>query len=177
MKLILLYINVSIFLFSEYYFSDENLAKDVYLRRNMDQDGFVPIEVIANFRRIQNMTTDLDLILSAVQMSNKLIVKEDKKRVRPVENPTKWLISESAVTTPLASPPPSQTASNNAASKTSEDAITHSLTKKVSGNSEMLNLNPDVPEFVPKSVNGYSSTAMHGGSGRRSSPTLRHGEL
>ncbi|XP_020959269.1 la-related protein 1C isoform X2 [Arachis ipaensis] len=35
----------------EYYFSDANLVKDEYLRSNMDEQGWVPITLIANFPR------------------------------------------------------------------------------------------------------------------------------
>lgn len=37
-----------------YYFSEENLFGDVYLKRQMDAQGFVPFAVIAGFRRVQN---------------------------------------------------------------------------------------------------------------------------
>ena len=37
----------------EYYFSAENLVKDTFLRRSMDNDGFIPITVLAGFPRVQ----------------------------------------------------------------------------------------------------------------------------
>lgn len=49
-------------LFSEYYFSDDNLQKDFFLRNQMDEEGFVPISVIAGFNRLQALTQDTDLI-------------------------------------------------------------------------------------------------------------------
>nr|KJB43282.1 hypothetical protein B456_007G191700 [Gossypium raimondii] len=36
----------------DYYFSDENLIKDTYLRQNMDDQGWVPIKLIAGFRKV-----------------------------------------------------------------------------------------------------------------------------
>ena len=48
--------------FSEYYFSDDNLQKDFFLRNQMDDEGFVPISVIAGFNRLQALTQDTDLI-------------------------------------------------------------------------------------------------------------------
>ena len=42
----------------EYYFSIDNLCKDLYLRKNMDSQGFVPLNVIANFKRIKTLTED-----------------------------------------------------------------------------------------------------------------------
>ncbi|KAG4389128.1 hypothetical protein GLYMA_06G022100v4 [Glycine max] len=36
----------------DYYFSDANLVKDEYLRSNMDEQGWVPISLIASFPRV-----------------------------------------------------------------------------------------------------------------------------
>lgn len=117
----------------EYYFSDENLAKDVYLRRKMDPEGYVSLNVIAAFRRVKNMTEDSKLILAAIKQSTMLEIKNDTS-VRPIENPKQWVILPNAVEP------------NDAA---------HDDTKRGSGTGEMLTLNPDVPEFVPKmSLNG-----------------------
>ncbi|ONM29932.1 La-related protein 1C [Zea mays] len=35
----------------EYYFSDDNLCKDLYLRQHMDGQGWVPLPLIAGFRQ------------------------------------------------------------------------------------------------------------------------------
>ncbi|KAK2611050.1 hypothetical protein N8I77_004432 [Diaporthe amygdali] len=40
----------------EYYFSVTNLPKDVFLRENMDSQGFVPLEVIAEFSRVRQIS-------------------------------------------------------------------------------------------------------------------------
>lgn len=40
----------------EYYFSTTNLPKDVFLRENMDSQGFVPLEVIADFSRVRSIS-------------------------------------------------------------------------------------------------------------------------
>ena len=36
----------------EYYFSDENLVKDDFLRNHMDEAGFVDVSLIAGFRKV-----------------------------------------------------------------------------------------------------------------------------
>ncbi|KAL8705884.1 MAG: hypothetical protein Q9201_001032 [Fulgogasparrea decipioides] len=46
----------------EYYFSVDNLCKDLYLRKHMDSQGFVFLSVLAKFNRIQQLTQDLELI-------------------------------------------------------------------------------------------------------------------
>ncbi|EOD29084.1 hypothetical protein EMIHUDRAFT_234169 [Emiliania huxleyi CCMP1516] len=45
-----------------YYFSDENLLRDEYLRRQMDGEGWISIELLATFNRLRSLTTDLHLI-------------------------------------------------------------------------------------------------------------------
>ncbi|KAL8736153.1 MAG: hypothetical protein Q9166_000308 [cf. Caloplaca sp. 2 TL-2023] len=46
----------------EYYFSVDNLCKDLYLRKHMDSQGFVFLSVLAKFNRIRQLTQDLELI-------------------------------------------------------------------------------------------------------------------
>lgn len=53
----------------EYYFSLENLCKDIYLRKHMDSQGFVYLSFIANFTRMQQMTADLSMIRAAAEGS------------------------------------------------------------------------------------------------------------
>ena len=53
-------------LFSEYYFSIENLERDFFLRRKMDKQGFLPVSLIAGFHRVQALTTNLNLILEVI---------------------------------------------------------------------------------------------------------------
>ncbi|KAJ8348006.1 hypothetical protein SKAU_G00265950 [Synaphobranchus kaupii] len=47
----------------EYYFSIDNLERDFFLRRKMDQEGFLPVALIASFHRVQALTTDINLIV------------------------------------------------------------------------------------------------------------------
>ncbi|CBX92375.1 hypothetical protein LEMA_P050810.1 [Plenodomus lingam JN3] len=53
----------------EYYFSIDNLLKDMYLRRHMDSQGFVSLEFIAGFNRIKTLSSDLELIKLVCQQS------------------------------------------------------------------------------------------------------------
>ncbi|KAJ5307343.1 Winged helix-turn-helix transcription repressor DNA-binding [Penicillium atrosanguineum] len=46
----------------EYYFSVDNLCKDMFLRRHMDGQGFVPLGVIAGFKRVKSLTEDFELL-------------------------------------------------------------------------------------------------------------------
>ncbi|KQK23575.1 la-related protein 1B isoform X1 [Brachypodium distachyon] len=76
----------------EYYFSDENLCKDIYLRQHMDDQGWVPISLIACFNQVKNflyriaqvrkLTNTLQFILDTVRQSLVVEVQGDKIRRR-----------------------------------------------------------------------------------------------
>ncbi|KAK4764903.1 hypothetical protein SAY86_025993 [Trapa natans] len=59
----------------EYYFSDENPQNDHYLISLMEDEGRVPISLIADFKRVKQMCTDLQCILYALQSSDFVLVK------------------------------------------------------------------------------------------------------
>ncbi|KAG9457103.1 hypothetical protein H6P81_001611 [Aristolochia fimbriata] len=64
----------------EYYFSDENLVKDAYLKGQMDDQGWVSVHLIAGFRRVKAMTEDVSLILKALEPSTRIEVQGNKIR-------------------------------------------------------------------------------------------------
>ncbi|XP_051533905.1 la-related protein 1-like isoform X5 [Myxocyprinus asiaticus] len=72
----------------EYYFSVDNLERDFFLRRKMDQEGFLPIALISSFHRVQALTTDINLILEALKDSNEVEITDMKIRCK--EDPEKW---------------------------------------------------------------------------------------
>lgn len=76
----------------EYYFSEENLNRDFFLRRKMDSEGYLPITLIASFHRVQALSSDVALVLSAVKESDKLEVYKDFK-IRTKYDPLKWPMS------------------------------------------------------------------------------------
>ena len=48
----------------EFYFSENNLVRDTFLRSHMDENGWVQISVIAKFNRVALLCTDLEKIIS-----------------------------------------------------------------------------------------------------------------
>ncbi|KAK9063934.1 hypothetical protein SSX86_017806 [Deinandra increscens subsp. villosa] len=64
----------------EYYFSDDNLVKDNFLRSQMDEEGWVPIKLIAGFRRVQALTNDVQMLLSSLKDSSTVEIQGDKVR-------------------------------------------------------------------------------------------------
>ncbi|KAK4265909.1 hypothetical protein QN277_026898 [Acacia crassicarpa] len=74
----------------EYYFSDENLARDTYLKNKMDRYGWVDVSVIAEFRRIKALTDNIYHILEAIVDTSTLQVRAYKMRVR--RGWKKWIL-------------------------------------------------------------------------------------
>ncbi|XP_063232951.1 la-related protein 1 isoform X3 [Bacillus rossius redtenbacheri] len=148
----------------EYYFSEDNLVRDFYLRRKMDQDGYLPVTLIASFQRVQALSTDVDVIINAIKDSEVLELT-DRKQVRTKVDPTKWPIKESApavVTAmgvlPYAAPPAPPVAAvvpapapAPAPAPTPAPVLAPATATATATATAPLpeNLNPDVPEFVP----------------------------
>jgi la-related protein 1 len=67
----------------EFYFSVNNLCRDVYLRLRMSQDGWVPLRIVCNFNKMKQLTTDKRLILDTLKASStKLEVDDARQRLR-----------------------------------------------------------------------------------------------
>nr|XP_024368497.1 la-related protein 6A-like isoform X1 [Physcomitrium patens]PNR59739.1 hypothetical protein PHYPA_002531 [Physcomitrium patens] len=68
----------------EFYFSDANLPTDNYLMKfvKKDPEGFVPIPVVALFRKIKNLVKNHSVVAAALRSSTQLVVSEDGKKVR-----------------------------------------------------------------------------------------------
>ncbi|KAK4430345.1 La-related protein 1C [Sesamum alatum] len=74
----------------DYYFSNENLVKDTFLRQKMDGEGWVSIKLIAGFKKVMQLTDNIQLILDAIQASSVVEVQGDK--VRRKNDWTKWIM-------------------------------------------------------------------------------------
>jgi hypothetical protein len=66
----------------EYYFSADNLAKDVYLRSLMNARGYVPIASLLEFNRLKQLTQRPQDVLIAVTASRLLKLKNGAVRSR-----------------------------------------------------------------------------------------------
>ncbi|XP_047982237.1 la-related protein 1C-like isoform X2 [Salvia hispanica] len=51
----------------DYYFSDANLVKDPFLKSQMDDNGWVPISLVASFPRVLRLTNDIPLIVESLR--------------------------------------------------------------------------------------------------------------
>lgn len=77
----------------EYYFSIANLCRDIYLRSNMDDQGFIPVTVIGSFNRVRMLTPNPAVILDAMRNSAVVEVQGDKLRKR--DDWANWLLPPS----------------------------------------------------------------------------------
>ncbi|KAJ7336410.1 winged helix DNA-binding domain-containing protein, partial [Mycena albidolilacea] len=54
----------------EFYLSPDNMATDLYLRQQMDSQGWVRIDVLASFNRVQAKTSDVSLVRDVLGLSD-----------------------------------------------------------------------------------------------------------
>eukprot|EP00057_Strongylocentrotus_purpuratus_P013086 XP_011667560.1 PREDICTED: la-related protein 7 isoform X3 [Strongylocentrotus purpuratus] len=68
----------------EFYFSDANLRKDRFLKQEMakSKDGYISVDIIANFNKLLSMTEDRKMVISAIQLSAILKLSEDQLFVK-----------------------------------------------------------------------------------------------
>jgi hypothetical protein len=112
----------------EYYFSAENLAKDLYLRQQMNQEGWVSIHVIAGFNRLRKLLTppmahqlgaaagaaaDIPLLVEALQAAPDLELDPTCTLVRRREGWAQYVLPQQvkASEKPAATAAPSTSAS------------------------------------------------------------------
>lgn len=85
----------------EYYFSDENLGTDVFLRRQMDAEGFVAFDIVANFNRIRGISGgDENAVRAATQDSPSIefVIGDGKELMRRREDWQKFLNDGESIT-------------------------------------------------------------------------------
>jgi len=70
----------------EYYFSRQNLLQDTFLLSKMSKDHYVDLSVIAEFKMIKQLTSDVELILKSIKDSDKVVIDETRKCVKPAAN-------------------------------------------------------------------------------------------
>jgi len=58
----------------EYYFSDENLKKDNFMKKNMDDEGYMNLSLIITFNMMQNICKDKQFVLQSLMDSETLEV-------------------------------------------------------------------------------------------------------
>ncbi|XP_011074705.1 la-related protein 1B [Sesamum indicum] len=140
----------------DFYFSDDNLVKDNFLRSKMDEHGWVPITLIASFRRVQQLTKDIPVILESLRYSTVVEVQGDKVRRR--NEWSKWLHSsarpslDSGPHTPRAAP------ENVLATSLQEVSLDDSMTN-ANGNKATMEGHTDTGRSFPEESTSQSVLA------------------
>lgn len=76
---------------SEFYFSPDNLVRDIFLRQHMDMDGFVPLAFVGSFQAVYSVHQDYPSLLAAVKDSELVELDEENEKVRLRDGWHKWL--------------------------------------------------------------------------------------
>ncbi|TDL24585.1 winged helix DNA-binding domain-containing protein [Rickenella mellea] len=66
----------------EYYFSVQNLAQDLFLRKQMDSRGWISIPLIASFNRVKQLTLDAEIVRDVLRLSSLVEVHVGGDHVR-----------------------------------------------------------------------------------------------
>jgi len=79
----------------EYYFSVENLCKDVFLRRHMDGQGYVPLLFITAFKRMREIGLDISIVRAVCEASeviDYIIEPDGTERLRRRDGWQIWVL-------------------------------------------------------------------------------------
>ncbi|KUM64082.1 hypothetical protein ACN42_g2981 [Penicillium freii] len=125
----------------EYYFSVDNMCKDMFLRKQMDSQGFVPLNVLASFKRVKSLTEDFELLRHVARQLRSVECQTGEDgvdRLRPRDKWQQWVL-------PLEQREPSAQHDGAApARKTDENTPVHNHSETV--------INGSAPQFVPNGV-------------------------
>ncbi|CAA7410743.1 unnamed protein product [Spirodela intermedia] len=72
----------------DYYFSDNNLSTDEFLRKQMDEQGWVSLYLIADFKRVKILTNNIIFISDAVRAST--VVELEGSKIRRRNDWMRW---------------------------------------------------------------------------------------
>lgn len=76
---------------SEFYFSSDNLVRDIFLRQHMDVDGFVPLAFVGSFQAVYAVHQDYASLLDAMKTSALVELDVVNEKVRLRDGWQKWL--------------------------------------------------------------------------------------
>jgi len=85
----------------EWYFQEDNLERDIFLRQNMDERGYVPADIIASFNRLKSHGITKAEIILCCKASTVVKVKGDKIKCRKLWYT--WVLPGDKVTSIVAS--------------------------------------------------------------------------
>ncbi|RLN54427.1 hypothetical protein BBJ29_007525 [Phytophthora kernoviae] len=75
----------------EFYFTSDNLVRDIFLRQHMDVDGFVPLAFVGSFQAVYSVHQDYESLLEAMKHSETIELDEQNEKIRLREGWQKWV--------------------------------------------------------------------------------------
>jgi len=138
----------------EYYFSDENLQRDIFIRRKMDAQGYLPISLIASFHRVQNLTQDVNMIIDSLKDSQTVELSDNKLKARTKNDPARWPIgggANNSTTTTMSSSTTTSTSGSAPATPVPQQFVYETNYNTTDAS------NPSTPTTINPTVNGTSS--------------------
>jgi len=76
----------------EYYFGDANLARDKFLSEEITKDnGWVALELLLKFKRMQTLTTDPEVVCAALDTSDEGLIEISEDRLKLRRHPERPL--------------------------------------------------------------------------------------
>ncbi|POM60459.1 La domain family [Phytophthora palmivora] len=75
----------------EFYFTSDNLVRDIFLRQHMDVDGYVPLAFVGSFQAVYSVHQDYESLLEAMKNSETIELDEQNEKIRLREGWQKWV--------------------------------------------------------------------------------------
>lgn len=93
-----------IILAAEFYFSDENLAKDHYLLRQICQksEGFLSVKLLTALKNVKRLTKDWRVTSYALQRSSLLKINDEKTKVKRIADLPEYVLKARSITNVIA---------------------------------------------------------------------------
>ncbi|KAG9077217.1 hypothetical protein FS749_010921 [Ceratobasidium sp. UAMH 11750] len=66
----------------EYYLSVQNMCQDLYLRQQMDSQGWIPVSTVASFNRLRRLTPDAHIVREMMALSSFVELSPDGEKAR-----------------------------------------------------------------------------------------------
>lgn len=121
----------------EYYFSDGNLVKDDYLRSQMDDQGWVPLSLIATFPMVMSLTNNIQWIVESLRTSTEVEVQDN--RVRRRNEWKKWATKANWFRTELVSSTPSGSGHDSLATSFQRVRVDEGMNQSMTSDSDPHN--------------------------------------
>ncbi|CAH0474350.1 unnamed protein product [Peronospora belbahrii] len=75
----------------EFYFTSDNLVRDIFLRQHMDVDGYVPLAFVGSFQAVYSIHQDYPSLFDAMKDSETLELDQANEKIRLRHEWKKWI--------------------------------------------------------------------------------------